>query len=95
MFRLLTTRDVAEYRRALLADPCAYCDATAQVLDHIEPRARGGRREPSNETGACSACNGAKKHHSLLGFMGWRVWRADWQRRERILLSERKVWAEL
>lgn len=48
-----STRDVAAYKRALLRDPCAYCNARANVLDHITPR-RWSRGEGwQNLVGAC------------------------------------------
>lgn len=41
--------------------PCDYCgDWLADTVDHVIPRAAGGRDNPSNLVSACRACNTAK-----------------------------------
>lgn len=60
-------------RRRMLAEAqnwrCAYCAAAmtddaahpiAATVDHVAPRAVGGRDEPLNLVAACRACNGAR-----------------------------------
>lgn len=55
-------------RGRLRVDPCAYCGGRGGVLDHIDPRARGGgdRVQDDNLTGACPGCNTAKGATPLL-----------------------------
>lgn len=49
---------------------CSYCLNSFEVLtaDHIRPRTDGGTLE-DNLTGACSACNTAKRSMPLLQFL--------------------------
>jgi 5-methylcytosine-specific restriction endonuclease McrA len=46
--------------------PCVYCGASAEVVDHIVPLARGGAEHADNLVPACEACNSAKRAR-LLG----------------------------
>jgi 5-methylcytosine-specific restriction endonuclease McrA len=55
---------------------CAYCDAPAQSLDHIQPRARGGLTVRHNLVPACLRCNRLKGHREV--FSWWRL-QAWWQ----------------
>ena len=60
-------------RRSLLARDnarCAYCPRTADTIDHVVPRSRGGQHVWENVVGACRACNG-KKGDRLLSELGW------------------------
>lgn len=63
------TADAVAFAQVLLADPCAYCTATAEVADHIHAIARGGVTEWDNLTGACRACNARKHAKPLLLFL--------------------------
>lgn len=63
----------ADMRAALRRDPCAYCGAPQEELDHIIPRARGGSDKTSNLTAACSHCNREKLATSLLTYLARRV----------------------
>ncbi len=50
-------------RRAILARDdhvCAYCTRTAQTIDHVIPRSRGGEHSFLNCVSACKRCNSAK-----------------------------------
>lgn len=51
---------------------CAYCgsdlDATGFVIDHVHPKAFGGRNDDSNLLPACSSCNTSKGKKSLDQF---------------------------
>jgi 5-methylcytosine-specific restriction endonuclease McrA len=67
-----TSRSSAAYCRAMRADPCAYCGAPSQALDHIVPRSDGGSNDWTNRTGVCSSCNSTKQQSPLLIFLGWR-----------------------
>lgn len=60
------------FRLHLLGDPCAYCGATADHLDHISPCVLGkqtGKYTWANLTAACSGCNHAKGTKNLLGYL--------------------------
>jgi 5-methylcytosine-specific restriction endonuclease McrA len=38
-----------------------YCQGTADRVDHVIPRAKGGGESPSNLRAACGPCNSRKK----------------------------------
>lgn len=44
----------------LLEQPCLYCGAPSEHIDHIVPLSRGGRHSIGNLTGACASCNLSK-----------------------------------
>lgn len=58
-----------DYARVLRADPCAYCGAESEHIDHIEPVADGGGLRWDNLTAACGPCNRRKRSRSLLTFL--------------------------
>lgn len=78
----LPTREplLERYFGAMRQDPCAYCGAPAEVIDHIVPVASGGPNDWANYTAACSACNARKGKKPLLVFLarefGCWEWRA-------------------
>ncbi len=51
---------------------CAYCKGLADTIDHIYPRARGGKHEWMNVIAACGHCN-AKKADNLLEEIGMKL----------------------
>lgn len=57
------------YPAILLGDPCSYCGAPAEHIDHIVPLSRGGGGDWDNLTAACADCNMSKGAKSLLDFM--------------------------
>jgi 5-methylcytosine-specific restriction endonuclease McrA len=57
------------YPAILLGDPCSYCGASAEHIDHIVPLGRGGSGDWDNLTAACAVCNMSKGAKSLLTFM--------------------------
>lgn len=63
---------------------CAYCNAPAQSLDHVAPKATGGLTVATNMVPACLACNRDKGHQEVLGW--WRR-RPGWSavREQRLL----------
>lgn len=65
-------RTVADYKRALRCDPCAYCGAPSNALDHIVPRSAGGPDDWTNRAGACTSCNSSKQSSPLLTFLAWK-----------------------
>lgn len=49
---------------------CSYCgDSNANTIDHIHPRIKGGGRELTNLTKACSKCNSYKTHFDIDVFL--------------------------
>jgi hypothetical protein len=58
-----------EYESLLRGDPCAYCGAPVEHVDHIEPILAGGAHEWANLTAACCSCNSSKQAIPLLAFM--------------------------
>lgn len=63
------TPEAIDYAHIVLADPCVYCGAACEHVDHIEPLAGGGGNEWDNLTGACQSCNGSKRDTPLLRFL--------------------------
>ena len=59
----------------LLQNPCLYCGAKSEHIDHIIPLSRGGRHSIGNLTGACASCNLSKGAKFLT------EWRRDEARR--------------
>lgn len=61
-------RHRAPNRRGVFArdlHSCQYCGSTAETVDHVVPRSRGGRHAWDNVVAACRRCNGAKRDHLL------------------------------
>jgi 5-methylcytosine-specific restriction endonuclease McrA len=55
-------------RRAVFARDdhrCQYCGATAESIDHVVPRARGGQHVWENVVAACRPCNTRKRDRLL------------------------------
>lgn len=67
-FRMVS-KDTLDYREILRNDPCAYCAAPMEHVEHIVPVARGGSNEWDNLAASCSACNQSKQTKSLLEFL--------------------------
>ncbi|MEA2225567.1 MAG: endonuclease [Solirubrobacteraceae bacterium] len=62
------------WNAVLRNDPCPYCpQQPAGTIDHIVPRAHGGRDVINNTVGACPADNGAKQDYSLLLYLLERI----------------------
>lgn len=60
-------------KRAVLARDghrCAYCGVRATTVDHVVPRALGGRDTFENTVAACLRCNNRKGSKTLTQ-MGW------------------------
>lgn len=49
---------------------CAYCGGTAESLDHVLPKAKGGLTVRANLVPACLPCNRRKGHTEV--FSWWR-----------------------
>ena len=67
-------------RRAVLRRDgglCAYCSETADTVDHVLPRSRGGRHEWTNVVASCKRDNLAKGDQ-LLSELGWTLPFVPW-----------------
>lgn len=56
-------------RRAVFVrdrDACQYCGASAETVDHVIPRSRGGTHTWDNVVAACRRCNTKKKDRLLF-----------------------------
>jgi 5-methylcytosine-specific restriction endonuclease McrA len=60
------------YAEILRRDPCAYCGAAMEDIDHIDPIVSGGENHWTNLTAACGSCNNRKYSFPLLLFLARR-----------------------
>ena len=51
---------------------CAYCAGSADTVDHVHPRSRGGVHVWTNVVAACSRCN-HRTADRLLSELGWQL----------------------
>lgn len=51
---------------------CAYCGKTANTVDHVKPRSRGGEDSWKNLVACCLRCNNAKGDRTL-NQLGWHL----------------------
>ncbi len=68
-------RRVPVTRRAVLQrdnNTCVYCGGVATTMDHVRPKALGGKHTWQNIVAACRKCNG-KKGHRTLDELGWKL----------------------
>ena len=63
-----------EFHRLLQSIVCFYCQKTMSkvTIDHVIPRARGGRHSIGNLVASCGSCNFSKGSKTI---MEWRVWK--------------------
>lgn len=61
--------EIRQYTMVLLNDPCVYCGAPTEAVDHIQPLTRGGANAWHNLTAACKSCNSRKHNKDLLTFL--------------------------
>ena len=61
--------ETREYVAIIRGDPCAYCGAPMEHVDHIVPFADGGVTDWTNLTPACAGCNHRKSKTPLLFFL--------------------------
>ncbi len=50
---------------------CQYCAASAETVDHIVPRSRGGRHSWDNVVASCRRCNARKRDRLLSETTMW------------------------
>lgn len=58
-----------DYVTLLRNDPCVYCGAPSESLEHINPISVSKDDTWSNLAAACRFCNTSKKDKDLLGFL--------------------------
>jgi len=63
------TGETAEYVAIIRNDPCVYCGAPCEHIDHIVPFADGGPTEWDNLAPACARHNHQKSRKQLLFFL--------------------------
>lgn len=61
--------DDEAYATALDRDPCCYCGAPTEAIDHIVANAARGEHAWTNFTAACKRCNSGKGARPLLWFL--------------------------
>lgn len=66
------TPESREYIAIISTDPCVYCGAPAEHIDHITPVAVGGDSSWSNSAPTCRTCNISKGAKSLLRYLLYR-----------------------
>lgn len=73
--RVPTGRMIPVSRRGVLRRDnfrCAYCSKSANTIDHVQPKSKGGRDSWENLVACCLKCNNAKGDKSLEE-IGWRL----------------------
>jgi 5-methylcytosine-specific restriction endonuclease McrA len=71
--RAPATRNVPVSRRGVLRRDgyrCAYCDKSANTIDHVQPKSRGGKDTWENLVACCLKCNNTKSDKTLCE-LGW------------------------
>ncbi len=71
--RVPSTRNIPVSRRGVLrrdGHHCAYCGKSANTIDHVQPKSRGGKDTWENLVACCLKCNNAKSDKTLAE-LGW------------------------
>jgi HNH endonuclease len=61
--------ETADYVAIIKGDPCSYCGAPMEHVDHIVPFSAGGPTDWENLAPACARCNHRKSSKSLVFFL--------------------------
>jgi hypothetical protein len=64
--------EALDYCDMISRDPCVYCGAPSESVDHIDPVSAGGNSNWGNLAPACLACNSSKGAKPLLEFLMYR-----------------------
>jgi 5-methylcytosine-specific restriction endonuclease McrA len=73
--RIPTSRMVPVSRRGVLRRDnhhCAYCGRSANTIDHVQPKSRGGKDTWENLVACCLKCNSSKGDKTLHE-IGWQL----------------------
>lgn len=65
----LDRREAVAYREILHCDPCVFCGAPSEAVDHIQSVVDGGSDHWWNLAAICHSCNSTKRDRSLLGML--------------------------
>ena len=71
--RVPTSRRIPVSRRGVLrrdSHRCAYCSKSANTIDHVQPKSRGGKDTWENLVACCLKCNNTKGDRTLSE-IGW------------------------
>ena len=71
--RIPGSRKIPVSRRGVLrrdGHRCAYCRGSANTIDHVQPKSRGGKDTWENLVACCLKCNN-KKGDKTLAEIGW------------------------
>ena len=73
--RIPSSRMIPVSRRGVLrrdCHRCAYCGRSANTIDHVQPKSRGGKDTWENLVACCLKCNNAKSDRTLSE-IGWQL----------------------
>ncbi|MFM5904168.1 MAG: HNH endonuclease [Microbacteriaceae bacterium] len=73
--RVPNSRNIPVSRRGVLRRDgyrCGYCQKSANTIDHIQPRSKGGKDTWENLVACCLKCNNAKSDKTLSE-IGWEL----------------------
>jgi 5-methylcytosine-specific restriction endonuclease McrA len=73
--RIPGSRNIPVSRRGVLrrdGHRCAYCQRSANTIDHVQPKSRGGSDSWENLVACCLRCNN-KKGDKTLAEIGWQL----------------------
>ena len=73
--RIPGSRNIPVSRRGVLrrdGHRCAYCRRSANTIDHVQPKSRGGSDSWENLVACCLRCNN-KKGDKTLAEIGWQL----------------------
>jgi 5-methylcytosine-specific restriction endonuclease McrA len=73
--RVPLSRQIPVSRRGVLrrdGHRCAYCGRSADTVDHVHPKSRGGLETWENLVASCLRCNN-KKGNRTLAELGWQL----------------------
>lgn len=73
--RVPLSRQIPVSRRGVLrrdGHRCAYCGRSADTVDHVQPKSRGGLETWENLVASCLRCNN-KKGNRTLAELGWQL----------------------
>lgn len=73
--RVPLSRQIPVSRRGVLrrdGHRCAYCGRSADTVDHVQPKSRGGLETWENLVASCLRCNN-KKGNRTLTELGWQL----------------------
>ena len=73
--RIPTNRGIPVTRKGVLKRDdhrCAYCSRSANTIDHVQPKSRGGRDTWENLVACCLKCNNTKSDRTLSE-IGWKL----------------------